>query len=79
MSTTIRVSDATKRRIAAIADASGRPMTAVVDEAIDALERRVFFDRLNARFGDMRTDEQAWREVTAERAVEEGSIRDRSS
>ena len=78
MSTTIRVSDRTRARLAALAKALGRPMTEVVDDAVGALERRVFFDRLNARFRELRADVDAWAEVEAERSVEERSLADAS-
>ena len=76
MSTTIRVPDRTRDRLAALAAATGRPMTAVVDDALDALERRVFFEELNRRYGELRDDAQAWAEVEAERSAEEGAVRD---
>jgi hypothetical protein len=51
-------------------------MTEVVDDAVGALERRVFFDRLNDRFRELRADPEVWREVEAERAIEERSLGD---
>ena len=78
MSTTIRVSDRTKARIAALASQTGRPMTEVVDDAVEALERTVFFQRLNSRFDELRADQAAWQEIERERALEEGSAGDTS-
>lgn len=54
-------------------------MSQLVDEAADALERRVFFDELSTRYEVLRADTDAWSEVEAERSVESGSLRDRSS
>jgi hypothetical protein len=51
-------------------------MSAVVDEALDALERRRFFADFNNRYRQLREDEAAWRDIEAERAVEAGSLRD---
>jgi hypothetical protein len=79
MSTTIRVSEPTRDRFARLAQATGRPMSQLVDEAADALERRVFFDQLSARYEVLRNDPGAWTEIEAERAVESGTLRDRSS
>lgn len=79
MSTTIRVPNRTRDRLAALAVATGRPMTAVVDDALDALERRVFFEGLNARYAELRADEASWTEIEAERAIEEGALRDKSA
>lgn len=78
MSTTIRVSEQTRDRFAKLADATGRPMTQLLDEAADALERRVFFDQFSARYEVLRTDPQAWSEIEAERVAESGAVGDRS-
>jgi predicted transcriptional regulator len=78
MSTTIRVSEHTRDRFARLADATGRSMSQLVDEAADALERRVFFDQLSARYEALHSDPEAWGEIAAERDVESASVRDRS-
>lgn len=54
-------------------------MTHLLDEAADALERRVFFEQLSARYEVLRADPAAWTEIEAERTVESGALRDRSS
>ena len=79
MSTTIRVSEETRDRFAKLADATGRPMTQLLAEAADALERRVFFDRFAARYEELRADPDAWDQIEAERAIESGAVRDSSS
>jgi predicted transcriptional regulator len=78
MSTTIRVSERTRDRFARLADSTGRPMTQLLDEAADALERRLFFDQMNERFDALRHDEAAWAEIETERVVEHGAAGDRS-
>lgn len=78
MSTTIRISDETKERIAKLASSTGRPMTELLDAAVDALERKLFFDELNARYAELRDDPQAWAGIRAEREAEEGSLGDAS-
>jgi predicted DNA-binding protein len=79
MSTTIRVSERTRDRFAKLAETTGRPMSQLVDEAADALERRVFFEELSARYDDLRADPAAWREIEAERRAESGALSDHSS
>lgn len=79
MSTTIRVSGPTRDRFARLAQATGRPMSQLLDEAADALERRIFFDQLAAGYETLRADSNAWREIEAERAAESGALRDSSS
>jgi hypothetical protein len=53
-------------------------MSQLVEEAADALERRVFFDQLSARYGALRADPEAWSEIEAERTLESGTLDDRS-
>lgn len=79
MSTTIRVSEATRDRFAHLAKATGRPMTQLLDDAVDALERRLFFDRFREGYAKLRADADAWAEVEAERSIESGAVADRSA
>lgn len=79
MSTTIRVSDRTRDRFARLANATGRPMSQLVDDAADALERRVFFDQLSAGYERLRTDPHARSEIEAERVVESRALGDHST
>ena len=79
MSTTIRVSEETHERFARLAEATGRPMTQLLADAADALERRVFFDELSARYEELRATPDAWAEIEAERAVEAHALRDDSA
>jgi predicted transcriptional regulator len=79
VSTTIRVSNPTHDRFARLARATGRPMSRLVDEAADALERRVFFEELTTGYERLRADADAWREVDAERATESGVLSDAST
>jgi hypothetical protein len=62
-----------------MARATNRPMTELLDEAAEALERRLFFEHLAARYAELRRDDAAWRDVEAERAIESGALSDRSA
>jgi predicted transcriptional regulator len=77
--TTIRVNEPTRNRFAELARATGRPMSQLVEEAAEALERRMFFDAFTARYESLRTDADAWHEIEAERTIEAGILRDHSS
>ncbi|HVX21068.1 MAG TPA: hypothetical protein VHB02_06960 [Acidimicrobiales bacterium] len=79
MSTTLRVRGRTRDRFARLSKATGRPMTQLLDEAADALERRLFFADLTARYDELRDDPAAWQEVEEERAGEASAIGDRSA
>jgi predicted transcriptional regulator len=78
MSTTIRVEDATKRRVRALAEATGMKMQAVVEEAVAQYERKVFWERTNARYAELREDREEWAGISDERDGESGALRDAS-
>ena len=79
MSTTIRVSEATRDRFSRLAAETGRPMTQLLEEAADALERRLFFDHMSRRFAELRSHASAWDEIEAERADEDHAVVDGST
>ncbi len=76
MSTTMRVTERTRERFSELAAATGRPMTELVEEAVDRRERRIFFDQLDDRWGELQRDPEAWAEIERECQAEEGSLRD---
>lgn len=78
MSTTIRVSEATRQRVADIAAATGRQMQAVMDDAVAAYERAVFWDAFESGYDALVHDPEQWGSVVAERAVEEPALADES-
>jgi predicted transcriptional regulator len=79
VSTTIRVTEQTKDRFPQLAKVTGRSMIELLDEAADALERRVFFDQFDAGYADLLRDPAAWAEIDAERAKESRALDDRSA
>jgi len=79
MSTTIRVSEETRDRLASLANATGRPMTKVLEDAVETLERRIFFETLNQRYQELRDDPEAWAEIDHERGTEEDAVGDTST
>ena len=53
-------------------------MTQLLDEAAEALERRLFFDQMDTRYAELRSGSDAWADIESERAVEDGVVGDRS-
>ncbi|MHB8465086.1 MAG: hypothetical protein ACYDH6_07350 [Acidimicrobiales bacterium] len=76
MSTTVRVSEETRRRAAALAKATGRQLQQVIEEAVSAYERELFWQELTEGYDGLADDESAWAEVQAERAAESGALAD---
>jgi hypothetical protein len=73
------VSKPTHERFARLAQATGRPMSQLVDEAAEALERSVFFDQLSSGYETLRGNPGAWTEIESERDAESGTLHDHSS
>ncbi len=78
MSTTIRVNEKTRDRFAKLAATTGKPMISLLEDAVDALERQVFFAQLSERYAQLREDREAWAEIEQERRSESSAMRDSS-
>lgn len=79
MSTTIRVNQSTRDRLSALAKVTNQPMTTVVDEALEALERQRFFEAFNDGYRRLRDDPETWAAIEDERDIEAAALADRSS
>ena len=73
---TVRISEASHRLLKELADQTGQTMTDVLDKALDAYRRKVFFERLNAGYGELRADPEAWAETEAERKLWDATLLD---
>ena len=51
-------------------------MQAVVEEAVAEYERKVFWERTNARYEELREDREEWARILDERDGESGALRD---
>ncbi len=76
MSTTIRVSDQTRQRVAALASATGRQMQSIVDEAVTEYERMLFWKAFEAGYEAIADSPHEWNSVRVERAEEESALTD---
>jgi hypothetical protein len=79
MSTTLRADEETRDRFARLSRETGRPMSRLLSEAADALERRLFFEGLGNRYAELRADPAAWAEITTEREIESQALGDTST
>lgn len=77
MSTTIRVSEQTRQRAAALAESTGMQMQAVVDEALIAYERTLFWESFEAVYARLANHSGEWDGIVAERRGEEQALADR--
>ncbi len=61
---TVRLSARTYARLRGLAEASGRPMSSVVEEALDRYEVDRFFDNLNAEIEDWKISMEEFKDGT---------------
>ena len=59
-----------------LARAEGKPMLALLDEAVEALRRQRFLEQVNAANASLRTDPQAWEAVETERREWDATLAD---
>ena len=59
-----------------LAEQTGQTMMEVLDMALDAYRRKVFFEGLNADYAALRADPEAWAEELAERKLWEATLMD---
>ena len=74
--TTVRIGEATRGVLRALAGAEGQPMQAVLARAVEEYRLRRFLEGVNAAYATLRRDERAWAGVEAERRAWEGVVAD---
>jgi hypothetical protein len=72
----IELSEASHRILCEIAEKTGQSMTDVLDKALDAYRRKLFFEQLNAGYAALRADPQAWAEELEERKLWDATLMD---
>jgi len=66
---TVRISEPSHQILRELAAQTGQTMMDVLDKALDAYRRKLFFDQLNAGYAELRADPVAWAEHVAERKL----------
>lgn len=73
---TIPISETAQRILRELAEQTGQSMTDVLDKALDAYRRKLFFEQLNAGYAALRADPQAWAEELEERKLWDATLMD---
>ncbi|WP_231861352.1 MULTISPECIES: hypothetical protein [Frankia] len=76
MSTTVRVSDRTRQRVAAMAASTGQQMQTIIDSAVEAYERELFWRGFEQGYDQLADDPAGWDDLDAERSAESPALRD---
>jgi predicted DNA-binding protein len=72
----IRISPDTKAALQDLAKREGKPMQAVLDEAVERYRRDRLLDEANAAYARLQADPDAWKEELAERQLWETTLMD---
>jgi len=73
---TIPISTPARNQLRDLATRLGKPMQAVLEEALELYRRRCFLDEVNAAYGALRQDPEAWAEIVEERALWDSTLAD---
>jgi hypothetical protein len=57
---TIRISEPSHQILKELAEQTGLSMMDILDKALDAYRRKLFFEQLNAGYAELRADPEAW-------------------
>jgi predicted DNA-binding protein len=72
----IRITPRSKSALRALAKQEGKPMQAVLDDAIERYQRDKFLDEVNAAYATLRNDPKAWKAEQSERALWDKTLAD---
>src|SRR5687768_16343156 len=73
---TVRISEASHQLLKELAGQTGQTMMDVLDKALDAYRRKLFFEQLNAGYAELRADPKAWAEHLSERKQWDATLMD---
>jgi hypothetical protein len=72
----VSITEASYQVLKALAEHTGDSETSVLEKALDAYRRKVFFDQLNQGYAELRTDADAWKEHLTEREQWDATLLD---
>jgi hypothetical protein len=64
---TTRISASAHGVLREMSRVEGKPMLALLDEAVEALRRQRFLEQVNAAYATLRADPRTWKAIEAER------------
>jgi len=73
---TIRISDSAHSTLRDLAQAEGKSMLTLLDEAVETLRRQRFLEQVNAAYAALRKDAAVWDEIEKERATWDATLGD---
>lgn len=76
MSQTVRIRPETHAKLKAIAEDLGKPLSEVLDDAVEVLRRQRVLEATNTAYAALKEDPKAWKEALAEREAWDDTLSD---
>jgi hypothetical protein len=73
---TVPISESSHQILKVLAEQTGQTVSEVLDKALAAYRRQLFFEQLNAGYAELRADPKAWAEHLAERKLWDATLMD---
>ena len=73
---TVRISKTSHQLLQELAKQTGQYMMDVLNNALDAYRRQIFFEKLNAGYTELRADSKAWAKMNKERNLMDNTLLD---
>jgi hypothetical protein len=73
---TVRITEASHQLLKKLADETGQTMMEVLNKALDAYRRKLFFEQMNTGYAELQADPEAWAEHLAERRLWDATLMD---
>ena len=73
---TVRITEASHQILKKLADETGQTMMEVLNKALDAYRRKLFFEQMNTGYAELQADPEAWAEHLAERRLWDATLMD---
>jgi hypothetical protein len=75
-STTVRITQSSRLLLRRLAKRLGKPMQAVLDEAVEEYRRKVFLEAVNLGYAKLRANPKAWAEEVTQRHQWDATLMD---
>ncbi len=77
--TTVRIREETREKLRELVEQTGQQLQDIIANAVDAYQRHQLLHGTNRAYAALRNDEEAWRELQAEREEWDVALADTSA
>lgn len=73
---TVHISESAHQLLKNLAEETGQTTMEIIDQALDAYRRKLFFEQMNAGYTALQADPEAWAEHLEERKLWDATLMD---